>query len=244
LLHLSVLIESMRREGFELQVSQPTVITKVVDGAKQEPYEEVFLECDSDYGGGVIDRLNRRGGQMQDLLVTDRGTTRAKFIVPSRGLIGFRSEFLTESRGTGVMYAVFSHYGPWRGEVRRRTQGVLISQETCETVTYALHALQDRGYLCCGPGEDVYGGQIVGVNAKENDLVVNPAKEKKLTNMRASGTDDALRLTPARRFTLEEALEFIEDDELVEVTPKSIRLRKRFLDHSDRRRAEKSLKAS
>lgn len=243
-LHIGVLIEQMRREGYEVGVSQPTVILRNIDGIIHEPFEEVYVECDQAYSGTVIDKLNQRGGVMQDLHVSEMGTARIRYIVPARGLIGMRNEFLTDTRGTGVMYAVFSHYGPQAGELRRRKNGVMISQDEGETVTYALYSLQERGYLCVGAGEKVYGGQIVGVHAKSNDLVVNPSKAKQLTNMRASGTDEALRLTTPRRFGLEEALEFIEFDELVEVTPKSIRLRKRALDHSERKRQEKQLAAN
>lgn len=239
-LHLGVLIESMRREGYELQVSQPHVINREIDGVVCEPWEELWLELDNDFQGAVIEKLNTRGGDMQDLTVTEKGTCRLRYLIPSRGLIGYRSEFLTDTRGTGVMYAVFSHYGPHKGDIKRRQNGVMIAQDPCETVAYALYNLQDRGVLCSSPGEPVYAGQIIGIHAKANDLVVNPGKKKQLTNMRASGTDDALKLVPPRRFSLDQALEFINDDELVEVTPKSVRLRKRHLDHSERKRSEKT----
>lgn len=235
-LHLSVLIESMRREGFELQVSQPQVIIKEVDGVIHEPFEEVFVECEDAYSGTVIEKLNKRGGDMQDLLSNLTGSTRIRYIIPSRGLIGYRSEFLTDTRGTGVLYPMFSHFGPRKGNVRSRPNGVLIAQDDGATVAFALFSLQERGVLCLGSTEPVYHGQIVGIHAKFNDLVVNPSKKKQLSNMRSSGSDDAIKLTPPRRFTLEEALEFIEDDELVEVTPGNIRLRKRELEHSSRRK--------
>ncbi len=239
-LHLSVLIENMRREGYELAVSQPRVITKTIQGVLCEPYEEVVIECDGQYQGSVIDKLNQRGGELQDLLNTGRGTVRIRSIVPSRGLIGYRSEFLTDTHGTGVVYAVFDHFGPHRGAMRRRPNGVLIAQDRGETVVYGLHGLQERGYLCCGAGESVYGGQIVGVHSKPNDIVVNPCRKKQLTNMRAAGSDEALHLVPPRRFSLEAGLEFLEDDELLEVTPKSLRLRKRVLDHIERKRASRA----
>jgi len=238
-LHLSVLIESMRREGYELQVSQPQVIVKEVDGEEHEPFEEVFIECEDPYSGTVIEKLNKRGGDLQDLHAGEDGSTRIRYIIPSRGLIGYRSEFLTDTRGTGVMYPLFSHYGPRKGNVRSRGNGVLIVQDNGDTVAYALHSLQDRGILCTGATESVYKGQIIGIHAKFNDLVVNPSKKKQLSNMRSSGADDAIKLTPPKRFTLEEALEFIENDELVEVTPNHIRLRKRELEHSQRRKKSK-----
>ena len=242
-LHLSVLVESMRREDYELQVSQPHVITRMVDGELHEPYEELWVECDNDYQGAVVDKLNQRGGDLQDLQVTDKGTAKLRYLIPSRGLIGYRNEFLTDTRGTGIMHAIFAMYGPFKGEIRRRSNGVMIAQDTGETVIYGLYGLQDRGQLCCGAGEPVYGGQIIGIHAKSNDLVVNPSRKKQLTNMRSSGADEAQRLTTPRRFTLDAALEFINDDELVEVTPKSVRLRKRYLDHSERRKMEKSADA-
>lgn len=235
-LHLSVLIESMRREQYELQVSQPEVIIREVDGEKQEPFEELFIECEEAFSGTVIEKLNKRGGDMQDLQANLDGTIRIRYLIPSRGLIGYRSEFLTDTRGTGVMYPLFSHYGPIKGNVSARPNGVLIVQDTSETVGYALHSLQERGVLCVSSGEKVYKGQVIGIHAKFNDLVVNPAKKKQLSNMRSSGADDAIRLTVPKRFTLEEALEFIEGDELVEVTPTSIRIRKRELEHSMRRK--------
>ncbi len=239
-LHLGVLIEQMRREGYELQVSRPHVITRRgPDGSLQEPYEELEVEVAQEHSGAVIEVLNQRGGTMRDMQTTSEGTTRLCYVAPSRALIGLRSELLTRSRGTAVVHSVFSHYGPWREGLRTRTRGVLIAQDDCTTVAYALYNLQERGTLCCGPGERVYHGQIIGIRSRPGDLVVNPAKAKQLTNMRAAGSDDALHLVPPRRFGLEDALEFIEDDELVEVTPRSIRLRKRILDHSLRRKQER-----
>ena len=239
-LHLSVLIESMRREGFELAISQPQVILKTIDGVQQEPVEEVAIDCNADYQGIVIDKLNQRGGSMTDLSTALDGHSRMRWHVPSRGLIGFRSEFLTDTRGTGTIMHMFSHYAPISSRRRTRGNGVMIAQDDGETVAYSLDNLQDRGVLFLGAGVKVYQGQIIGLHARENDLVVNPSKGKKLTNMRASGSDDAVRLTPHRVFTLEDALEFIEGDELVEVTPESIRLRKRHLDHNERKRNDKS----
>ncbi len=238
-LHLSVLIETMRREGYELGVSQPQVILKEIDGAMQEPVEEVAVDCAEEYSGSVIDKLNQRGGSLTDLSTALDGHSRMRWEVPSRGLIGYRSEFITDTRGTGTLMSVFSHYAPVKTQQRNRSNGVLIVQDSCETVGYALYNLQDRGVLYLGPGRKVYAGQIIGLHSRENDLVVNPAKGKKLTNVRASGSDDAIRLTPPKEFGLEEALEFIERDELVEVTPRSIRLRKRILDHNARKRDEK-----
>jgi len=236
ILHISVLIESMRREGFELSISQPRVILREVDGATHEPFEEVVIDCDEANSGTVIEKLNIRGGDLQDLVVTEDGRSRMRWLSPSRGLIGYRSEFLTDTRGTGTMNRIFAHYGPARTSPRLRKNGVLIVQDASATVAYALANLQERGVLFMGAGVDVYGGQIIGLHSRDNDLVVNPAKGKKLSNVRSSGTDEAVRLTPPRSFTLEESLEFIGHGELVEVTPTSIRLRKQHLDHNDRKR--------
>jgi len=239
-LHLSVLIESMRREGFELAISQPQVILKEIDGVMSEPVEEVAIDCHADYQGIVIDKLNQRGGNMTDLSTALDGHSRMRWHVPSRGLIGYRSEFLTDTRGTGTIMHMFSHYSAVTTRRRSRGNGVMIAQDDGETVAYSLDNLQERGVLFMGAGEHVYSGQIIGLHTRENDLVVNPSRPKKLTNMRASGSDDAVRLTPPRIFGLEDALEFIEADELVEVTPRSIRLRKRHLDHNLRKRNEKT----
>lgn len=237
---LSVLIESMRREGYELAVGPPEVITRrSATGALEEPYEEVVVECPEEHSGAVIEKLSQRGGELRDMRPAGIGTMRLELSVPSRGLIGYRTEFLTDTRGAGVLYHVFSDYGPWRGVIRRRKNGVLIVQEQCDTTGYALFNLQERGTLFFGPGVSVYGGQLLGINARDSDLIVNPGKEKKLSNVRSSGADEKLLLTPPKVLGLEAAMEFIDTDELVEVTPAAIRIRKRALDHSDRRRLEK-----
>ncbi len=236
-LHLAILIETMRREGFELEVSPPKVIFKEVDGETLEPIEEVVIEVDSGYQGAVIEALGSRKAEMKDLQISAVGTIRMEFHIASRALLGFRSELLMMTRGTGVMSQTFHEYQSFKGEVPKRSAGVLISQGGGQAVSYALWGLQDRGEIFLQPGHDLYEGMIVGVNNKGNDLVVNAIREKKLTNIRAAGSDEAIHLTPPRDMTLEFALEFIEDDELVEVTPKSIRLRKRFLTDNERRAA-------
>ena len=238
-LHLSVLIETMRREGYEMGDGRPRVIIREKDGVKQEPIEDLVVDVDDEYSGSVIDVLNQRKGQMLDMVVGENGTTRLRYEIPTRGLIGFRNDFLTMTRGTGVMYHNFDHYGPYRGETPGRSQGALVVLEQGETRAYSLFNLQERGVMFLGAGVAVYGGQILGLNSRENDLVVNPCKGKKLTNVRASGTDEALKLTPPRELSLEAALEVIGDDEIVEVTPAAIRIRKFHLDHSDRKRYEK-----
>jgi GTP-binding protein len=238
-LHLSVLIESMRREGYELAISQPQVIMRQVGDQLHEPYEDLSVECAEEHSGSVIDKLNQRGCDLIDLKVDQEGMSRMRWIAPSRGLIGYRSEFLTDTRGTGTLVHRFSHYGPMKTRKRQRGNGVIICQDDCTTAGYGLFGLQERGDLYVHPVQKVYHGQIIGLHSRENDLVVNPAKGKKLTNVRASGTDDAIRLIPPRQFSLEEALEFIEPDELVEVTPVAIRLRKRVLDHNARKRDDK-----
>ena len=239
-LHLSILIERMRREGYELGVTQPQVIVRTDEhGKRSEPYEFVVIECGEDYAGTVINKLNERRGQMKNMSPSGEGMTRMEYIIPSRGLIGFRNEFLTDTRGTGVLHAIFDHYGEYSGTITRRQNGALIVQEQGDTTGYALYALQERGVLFVGAGLSVYGGQVIGQHARDNDLVVNPCKEKKLTNMRASGSDDKLLLTPPRDMTLEAALEWIAEDELVEVTPQSIRIRKIELEHNKRKRADK-----
>ena len=240
-LHLSVLIETMRREGYELAISQPQVILREDNGVLQEPMEQVAVDCLENYSGSVIEKLNLRGGQLEDLRVDEAGSlARMRWTVPSRGLIGYRSEFLTDTRGTGTLMHVFSHYAEVKSKPRSRSNGVLIAQDDIETVAFALFNLQERGSLFVRPAEPVYKGQIVGLHSRDNDLVVNPGKGKKLTNMRASGSDESIRLTTPREFTLEEALEFIQPDELVEVTPDNIRLRKRDLDHNVRKRQSRS----
>ena len=238
-LHLSILIENMRREGFEMAVSKPEVIMRMVNGVRQEPMEYLVVDVPAEYQGAIIERMGPRKGEMAAM--TPMGDTiRLEFIVPARGLIGLRGEFLTETRGTAVITHTFHEYAPYKGEIPGRKNGVLIAMEQGETTAYSLDALQPRGILFLGAGVEVYGGMIVGQHAKDNDLEVNPCKGKKLTNVRASGSDDAIKLTPPRVLTLEQALEFIDEDELVEVTPVSIRLRKKVLDPTMRKRANRS----
>jgi GTP-binding protein len=242
-LHIAILVERMRREGYELGVSRPRVILREDDeGRTLEPFEEVVIECGEDYSGAVINKLNQRRGQMKSMTPSGEGMTRLEYVVPSRGLIGFRNEFLTDTRGTGVMHANFDHYGEYTGSIEKRANGALIVQDDGETTTYALHSLQERGVLFVGPGEEVYKGQIIGQHSRDNDLVVNPCKKKGLTNVRAAGSDDKLVLAPPREMNLERGLQWINDDELVEVTPSAIRIRKALLDHNERKRAEKAKK--
>ncbi len=240
-LHLSILIENMRREGYELSVSKPEVIFREIDGELCEPIEYLAIDVPEEFQGTVIEKLGTRKAEMTSMQ-TMEGTNRLEFLIPARGLIGFRTEFLTDTRGTGVMNHTFHDYAPYKGPISGRKNGVLIAMEAGETVAYALFGLQDRGILFVGPGVDVYEGMIIGQHAKENDLVVNACKGKKLTNVRASGSDEAVRLVPPRILSLEQALEYINDDELVEITPKSIRLRKRYLDANERKRMEKKAK--
>ncbi len=236
-LHLSVLIENMRREGFEMGVSRPEVIMKEVDGEKQEPFEAVTFDVEEQHQGGVMEQMGLRRGELTNMEVDGKGRIRIEATVPSRGLIGFRSEFLTMTSGTGIMTSSFSHYGAFKGgDVAKRQNGVLVSMVNGVCLGYALFSLQERGRLFAEPQLEVYEGMLVGLNSRSDDMVVNPTKAKQLTNVRASGTDEAIALTPAIRFTLEQALEFIQDDELVEVTPKSIRLRKKFLTEGERKR--------
>ena len=240
-LHLSVLIETMRREGFELGVSRPEVIQKTIDGVLSEPYEQLVLDIDQQHQGAVMEELGLRRAELTQLTLDGKGRVRLEFIVPARGLIGFRSQFLTLTSGSGIMTHVFDHYGPvTAAALAERQNGVLVSMENGKTLAYGLHALQERGRLFIEPNVQVYEGQIVGLHSRGNDLVVNPTKAKQLTNVRASGNDDALTLTPPVRHSLEQALEFIEDDELVEVTPDSIRLRKKWLLEHERKRAARS----
>ncbi|EOY8497506.1 ribosome-dependent GTPase TypA [Providencia stuartii] len=240
-LHLSVLIENMRREGFELGVSRPKVIFREVDGRKQEPFEQVTLDVEEQHQGDVMKALGERKGDLRDMMPDGKGRVRLGYVIPSRGLIGFRTEFMTMTSGTGLLYSTFSHYDDVRpGEIGGRQNGVLISNGQGKAVAYALYSLQDRGKLFLGHGAEVYEGQIIGIHSRSNDLTVNCLTGKKLTNMRASGTDEATTLSPPIKMTLEQALEFIDDDELVEVTPQSIRLRKRHLTENDRRRANRS----
>ncbi|MFT6914822.1 MAG: GTP-binding protein [Motiliproteus sp.] len=237
-LHLSVLIETMRREGFELGISRPEVIQRIVDGEIQEPYESVLLDVEEQHQGGIIDVLGKRRGDMTNMEVDGKGRIRLTFIIPSRGLIGFRSMFLTMTSGTGIMSSNFDHYGPVKeGEVTARGNGVLVSMVAGKALGYSLWNLQSRGRLCVEPNTEVYEGMILGIHSRSNDLAVNPIKGKQLTNVRTSGTDENIQMTPAINFTLEQALDFIEDDELVEVTPHAIRLRKKFLKEHERKRA-------
>jgi len=239
-LHLSVLIESMRREGFELGVSRPEVIQKEIDGQIQEPYEIVMIDVEEEHQGSIIEELGKRRADMTNMEVDGKGRVRLTFMTPSRGLIGFRSQFLTMTSGTGIMTSVFDHYGPVKeGESVTRNNGVLVSMVQGKVLGFALFNLQERGRLMIGPNIDVYEGMIIGIHSRSNDLVVNPTKGKQLTNVRASGTDENIVLTPPIRFSLEQALDFIEDDELVEVTPESIRIRKKLLKENERKRAKK-----
>jgi len=237
-LHLSILIENMRREGFELAVSKPEVILREVDGKTHEPMEYLVIDVPEEYQGTVIEKLGTRKAEMVSMHQME-GINRLEFTIPARGLIGFRTEFLTDTRGTGILNHTFNEYAPYKGPIPGRKNGVLIAIELGQTVAYSLFNLQDRGVLFVGPGTEVYEGMIIGQHAKENDLIVNACKGKKLTNVRASGSDEAIRLTPPRILTLEQALEYIDDDELVEVTPKSIRLRKKVLDEHERKRSAK-----
>ena len=234
-LHLSILIETMRREGYEVEVSRPEVIIKSVEGEKMEPVEEVVIEVDPGYQGSVIEALGARKAEMKSMTTSAVGTIRMEFLIPSRGLLGFRSELLMLTRGTGIMCQNFYDYQKYKGEIPERKEGVLISQTPGRAVAYALWGLQDRGEIFLHPGDELYEGMIVGVNNKGPDLVVNAIREKKLTNMRAAGADEAIQLIPPREMTLEFSLEFIEPDELVEITPKNIRLRKRYLTENARK---------
>jgi len=240
-LQLGVLIETMRREGFELTIGRPRVILRrdEATGERLEPMEEVLIDVDDAYVGVVVEKMSARKGELRDMRPSGGGKTRLVFLIPSRGLIGYHGEFLTDTRGSGVMNRLFAGYGPWKGPIEGRRNGTLISNADGEAVHYALFYLQERGALFIGPGEKVYVGMIIGENARAGDLEVNPLREKKLTNIRAAGKDDAMLLTPPRRMSLEQAIAYIEDDELVEVTPGAIRLRKRFLDPHQRRKMER-----
>lgn len=235
-LHLAVLIEAMRREEYEFSVSTPRVIIKEENGVKYEPIEKVHIEVPKEYSGMVIEELCRRRGEMQLLDTTENGMTSIEFLIPTRGLMGYRNEFLTATRGLGILTSVFEQFAPWRGTVPGRTRGVLISIGAGKVSGYACFNLQDRGVLFVSPGEEVYEGMIVGENSRDNDLVVNVTKGKQLTNVRAAGSDENIILTPPRRFTLEQAIDYIQEDELIEVTPTSIRMRKRYLTENDRKR--------
>jgi GTP-binding protein len=239
-LHLTILLETMRREGYELAVSRPQVLTKIVDGAVHEPYEALTVDIEESHQGAVMEALGSRRAELSDMSVDGRGRTRLEYRVPARGLIGFHGEFMTLTRGTGLISHVFDEFAPVKGDIPERRNGVLISNEQGEAVAYALWNLQERGRLFVSPGEKLYEGMIIGIHSRENDLVVNPIKTKKLTNIRAAGKDDAILLTPPIQLTLEYAVEFIADDELVEITPENIRVRKRFLKETDRKRAARS----
>src|SRR5688500_834571 len=240
-LHLTILLENMRREGYEMAVSRPRVVYKEIDGVKCEPYEVLTVDVDDSNQGGVMEELGRRRGELQDMQPDGKGRVRLDYRITARGLIGFQGEFMTLTRGTGIMSHVFDDYGPVKAEIDEHRNGVLVSQDDGEAVAYALWKLQERGRMFVNPGEPVYEGMIIGIHSRDNDLVVNPIKTKQLTNIRASGKDEAILLTPPIALTLEYAVEFIGDDELAEITPKSIRLRKRFLKEHERKRAERAV---
>jgi len=238
-LHLTILLENMRREGYEMAVGRPRVVMRTVNGVKQEPYELLTVDVEDGHQGGVMEELGRRRGDLQDMQSDGKGRVRLEYRIPARGLIGFQGEFLTITRGTGLASHIFDDYGPVKGDMEERRNGVLISQDVGEAVAYALWKLQDRGRMFVSPGDALYEGMVIGIHSRDNDLVVNPIKGKQLTNVRASGTDEAVRLVPPIDLTLEKAVEFIADDELVEITPKSIRIRKRHLKEHERKRASR-----
>ena len=243
-LHLTILIENMRREGYEVAVGKPRVVVKDIDGVRMEPWENLTVDVDSENQGKVMEELGRRGGELQDMVPDGRGRVRLDYRIPARGLIGFHMEFMTLTRGTGLKSHVFDVYAPVKGELPSRRNGVLISSEQGDAVAFALFNLEPRGRMFVSPGERLYEGMVIGIHSRDNDLIVNPVKGKKLTNVRAAGKDENVVLTPPIPLTLESAVEFIEDDELVEVTPKSIRLRKRFLSEHDRKRAAREERAA
>ncbi len=240
-LHLTILLEGMRREGYELAVSRPHVVIREIDGVKCEPFEMLTVDVDETHQGGVMEALGARRGDLQDMVSDERGRVRLDYRIPARGLIGFQSDFMTMTRGTGLMSHVFDEYAPMRPEIAARRNGVLISAEQGEAVAYALWKLQERGRMFVSPGDRLYEGMVIGIHSRDNDLVVNPIKGKQLTNIRASGTDEAVTLTPPIQLTLESAIEFIADDELVEITPKTIRIRKRFLQEHERKKASRAV---
>jgi GTP-binding protein len=244
-LQLGVLIEQMRREGFELTIGRPRVLTRKhpETGEREEPMEEVLVDVDEPYTGVVVEKMSRRKGDMRDMRPSGGGKVRMTFNIPSRGLIGYHGEFLTDTRGTGIMNRLFAGYGPWKGPIEGRRAGSLISTESGEAVHYSLWYIQERGTMFVSPGEKVYQGMILGEHSRESDLEVNPIKEKKLTNIRAAGKDDAMLLIPPRKMSLEQAIAYVEDDEFVEVTPSAIRLRKRYLDPHERKRFERKIDA-
>ncbi len=238
-LHLAVLLEAMRREGYEFIISKPRVILKDIDGVQSEPMENVHIEVPEQYSGTVIEELSRRRGEMRHLQTNEHGITTMQFYTPTRGLMGYRNDFLTVTRGLGILTSIFDSYGPWKGPIEGRTRGVLVSGNSGRVTGYACFNLQDRGTLFVGPGTEVYEGMVVGENTRDNDLVINVTKEKQLTNIRAAGSDENVILTPPRQFTLEQAIDFINEDEVVEITPKSLRLRKRALSENERKRGGK-----
>ncbi|MEK6375565.1 MAG: translational GTPase TypA [Acidobacteriota bacterium] len=241
-LHLSILAENMRREGYEFALSRPQVILKEINGKTMEPYEALVVDIDETHVGAIMEKLQERRGEMTDMVNPGTGRVRIEFKIPTRGLFGIRTEFLTETRGTGLLYHTFLEYGPYRGEIAARNRGALVAKEAGDTTAYAIEPLQERATLFLNPGVKVYGGQVVGENSRDADMVVQVCRKKHLTNMRASSSDIAVQLTPARIMTLEQCLEWIDDDELVEVTPESIRIRKKTLDHSQREVANKKAK--
>jgi GTP-binding protein len=243
-LQLGVLIETLRREGFELGISRPRVLFRDGPSGREEPYETVVVDVDDEFSGTVIDKMAIRKAEMTDMRPSGGGKTRLTFSAPSRGLIGYHGEFLSDTRGTGIMNRLFEKYGPYKGPIAGRQNGVLISMEQGPAVAYALNALEERGILFVSPGEMLYEGMVIGENAKPQDLEVNPLKSKQLTNFRASGKDEGIRLTPPKRMSLEQAIAYIQDDELVEVTPKAIRIRKRYLDPHERKRAARQAEAA
>ncbi len=238
-LHLGILIETMRREGYELQVSKPEPILKKVNNQIYEPYERLFINIPEEFSGMIIENLGKRKGELINMHPAGQNHLKMEFLIPARGLIGFRSEFLTDTKGEGVMHYLFDHYGPWKGEITGRRRGVLVAFEGGETTSYGIHNVEERGVLFVGPGEKVYAGMIVGENSREQDLEVNVCKRKHLTNMRASTAEEGIRLTPPVLFALEKAMEYIDDDELVEVTPATLRMRKKILNRSERERTQK-----
>jgi GTP-binding protein len=237
-LHLGILIENMRREGYELAVSRPEVIIREIDGVKMEPFESVTVDIEESSQGKVMEALGERRAELKDMAPDGKGRVRLEYIMPSRGLIGFQTDFMTMTSGTGLIYHTFENYAPVKpGAIGQRHNGVLISNGTGKALAYAIFNLQERGRMFIGHAEEVYEGMVIGIHSRDNDLVVNPLKAKQLTNIRAAGTDENLILVPPIRMTLEQAMEFIDDDELVEITPKSIRIRKKFLLENDRKRA-------
>lgn len=239
-LHLTILLENMRREGYELAVSRPNVVIREIDGVKCEPFELLTVDIDEAHQGGIMEALGERRGDLQDMVSDAKGRVRLDYRIPARGLIGFQSDFMTMTRGTGLMSHVFDEFAPMRSEIPQRKNGVLISSEHGEAVAYALWKLQERGRMFVSPGDRLYEGMVIGIHTRDNDLVVNPIKGKQLTNIRASGTDEAVVLTPPIQLTLESAIEFITDDELVEITPKTIRIRKRYLLEHERKKASRA----